>query len=84
MQNPNLSDVHVTVTYTLGLTKLTNSITIPSGYRFMRDIQDLVGTPAEANSSIAVSADQPIQVFGFLVDTVAQTVTPFPATTSQP
>ena len=84
MQNPNLSDVHVTVTYTLGLSTLTNAITIPSGCRFMREIQDLVGTPAAANSSISVSADQPIQVFGFLVDTAAQTVTPFPATTSQP
>jgi hypothetical protein len=84
MQNPNLTDAQVTVTYQLGGRSVVSEIAIPSGYRFMREIQDLMGVPAAPGSSIAVTSDQPIQIFGFLVDPVLQTVTPFPATTAQP
>lgn len=84
MQNPNLTDAHVILTYRSGTTTITNGITIRPGYRFMREIQELVGTPAAPFSSVTVDSDQPIQIFGFLVDTVAQTVTPFPATASTP
>lgn len=84
MQNPGLDDAHVRVTYTAGSTSISRSIALAPGHRFMRDIQDLVGTPAAPGSSITVSSDQPLQVFGFLVDTMAKTVTPFPATSALP
>ncbi len=84
MQNPNLTDAHVTVIYQSGATAIGNSITIPPGCRFMREIQDLVGVPAAPGSSVVVNADLPIQVFGFLVDPIAQSVTPFPASASIP
>jgi hypothetical protein len=84
MQNPNLTIAHVTITYQDGTSTIGNRLSIPPGYRFMREIQDLVGIPAAPFSNVTVSSDQPIQIFGFLVDPVTQTVTPFPATTSMP
>jgi hypothetical protein len=81
VQNPTSLPVNVTVS----LRNTSNSvigqstIPLPSGYRFMREIHELLGITAAPGNTVVVTADQPIQVFAYMADTAAHTVAPIAA-----
>jgi hypothetical protein len=79
MQNANLQPANVTVSLFDATGRLLgqSTIPVPSGYRLMRGIEELVGAAPSAGSYAVVSSDQPIQVFGFVADDAQGTVTPF-------
>ena len=82
MQNSNLADAQVTVSlYSAGNSLLGSSVTtIPSGYRMMREISELTqGAAPVFGSYLVVTANQPIQAFGFTGDNSTGTVFPFTA-----
>lgn len=80
IQNPSQAAAQVTVALYSGANGLLGSATttVPSGYRLMREIPELANgaVPAPGNF-VLVWSTQPIQVFGFLGDDAAGTVTPF-------
>jgi len=86
VQNSNLTPA--TVTFTLSSADGTlgsSTISIPSGYRLMEETSELAqGVAPPAGSSLTVSSDLPIQVFGFQGDDRAGTVLPFTPLSSQP
>lgn len=87
MQNPNTSDVQVTVALHSSANSLMGSstTTLPAGNRLMRAISELTqGAAPTFGSYVTVTASHPIQVFGFLGDNAAGTVTPFCAAVTQP
>ncbi len=81
MQNQNLSAANVTVTlYSANGKQLGSStISLPSGYRLMREVSELTGATPPLGSYVVVSSDSSIQMFGFLADTGSNTITPFVA-----
>jgi hypothetical protein len=86
VQNPS----PLTATVTLSLFSSSNAplgsstVVIPSGNRVMRDMLELTGVTPPAGSYLVVSSDTPVQMFGFLGDTVSGTVVPYVALSSQP
>jgi hypothetical protein len=86
VQNPSL----MTATVTFALFSSTDAplgsstMVIPSGYRMMRETSELAGVAPPAGSYLVISSDTPIQMFGFLGDTVTGTVVPYVALSSQP
>ena len=86
IQNPDREPASVTVSLFSGNQRLMGRQTtlIPSGYRLMRDISELTGgvTP-QPGSYLQVESNQPVQMFGFLGDNTASTVTPFAAVFSK-
>jgi len=86
VQNPNLEPATVTFTlFSSGNTSLGSStMVIPSGYRMMRDMSELTGVVPPTGSYVVVSSDFPVQMFGFLGDSVTGTVVPYVALSSQP
>ena len=79
IQNPNHEPAKVTVSLFSANQRLVSKATtiIPSGHRLMRDIFELAGAVPETGSYIQVESNQPVQMFGFLGDNAASTVTPF-------
>jgi hypothetical protein len=86
MQNPGLATVDVKASLFTAFGKQLASVTIqiPSGYRLMRDVAELAGQAAAPGNYLLISASAPIQVFGFVGDNAAQTITPFPAAFALP
>ncbi len=86
IQNQNLTPANVTATLysSEGDQMGASTITIPSGYRLMREISELTGASVSPDSYVVIAADEPIQVFGFLGDDNSQTITPFAATSAKP
>jgi hypothetical protein len=86
VQNPSLMTASVTFTLLSSSNAPLGSSTvvIPSGYRMMRDISELAGIAPPAGSYVVASSDTPVQMFGFLGDTVTGTVVPYVALSSQP
>lgn len=86
VQNSNLTSATVTFTLSTAAGTLGSStIVIPSGYRLMEATSELVqGITPPLGSSLRVSSNMPIQVFGFQGDTDAGTVVPFTPLSSQP
>jgi hypothetical protein len=86
VQNPSL--LTATVTFTLfspsNAPLGSSTVVIPNGYRMMRETAELAGVAPPAGSYLVVSSDTPIQMFGFLGDTVTGTVVPYVALSSQP
>jgi len=86
-QNPNPTATSVTVALYSSANALLGSSTvaIPSGYRVMGETSELtLGVAPVLGSYVVVSATQPVEVFGFLGDERAHTVTPFAAMATQP
>jgi hypothetical protein len=87
MQNSGLTDVPVNVSLYSSSNVLLGSstLTLPSGNRLMREISELAsGAAPTSGSYVVVTADSPIQVFGFVGDNSAGTVTPFTAVLTHP
>jgi hypothetical protein len=56
----------------------SSTVTLPSSHRMMRETAELAGGATPAFGSYAVvTSTHPVQVFGFLGDEDAGTVTPF-------
>lgn len=86
LQNPSLAGANVKV-WLFSATNIilgTSTISIPSGYRLMREVSELTGVAPAPGSFVVVTSDQPLQVFGFMADNVAGTITPFAAAIAQP
>jgi hypothetical protein len=85
-QNPGsaASDVTLSLYTTLGVPMGTATMTIPPGYRLMREIGELTGTEPLPGCYLRVSATQPVQMFGFLADNSTQSITPFNAASTTP
>ena len=81
VQNPSSLPVNITVSLFDAAHALvgTSTVPIPPGYRFMREIHELLGATAASGDTVVVTADQPIQVFAYMADTAAHTVTPVAA-----
>ncbi len=81
VQNPGLDPVNVTVSVFSAKNAPLGSATIllPGGYRLMREIYELAGAQLPAGGYLTVSASHPVQVFTFVADTAAGTITPFAA-----
>ena len=80
IQNPSQAAAEVTVELYSEAGGLLGSATttVPSGYHLMREIPELTNWAVPATGSfVLVSSTQPVQVFGFLGDDAAGTVTPF-------
>jgi hypothetical protein len=86
LQNPGVAPANVTVALYSAANALlgTSSVTVPSGYRLMEETSELTGSVPGTGSYAVVSSTQPIQVFGFVGDNAAGTVTPFTPVLSQP
>lgn len=87
IQNPGLTDTQVNVSlYSASNVLLGSStMTIPSGYRLTREISELSsGAAPTFGSYVVITAGTPIQVFGFVGDNSAGTVTPFTAVLTHP
>lgn len=86
MQNCGTTDAQATVALYSSANVLmgTSTVTIPSGYRMMREISELTGSAPGFGSYLMVTASQPIQVFGFIGDNAAGTLTPFAAVLTRP
>jgi hypothetical protein len=86
VQNPGLLPVNITVSLFSAAGEPVSSATlpVPPGYRFMREVHELTGATAAAGDYMVVTASAPIQVFGYMADTISHTVTPFAATVAQP
>jgi hypothetical protein len=86
VQNPSLATA--TVAFTLFSSSNTalgsSTLIIPSGYRVMRDMSELVGIIPPQGSYVVVVSDTPVQMFGFLGDNVTQTLAPYVALSTQP
>lgn len=81
LQNPSSFPVNVTVSLRDAANSLIakSTLPLPSGYRFMREIHELLGATAAPGNTLIVTADQPIQIFAYIADIAAHTVTPFAA-----
>jgi hypothetical protein len=82
LQNPGLSSANVTVSLFSQHNVLLGSSTVslPPGYRMMREISELTqGSLPQSGSYVVVSSSQPVQVFGFSADEGANTIMPFAA-----
>ena len=87
MQNPGLTDAQVTVSLFSSSNVLLGSstMTLPSGYRMTREISELAsGAAPSFGSYVTVTSATPIQMFGFIGDNSAGTVTPFTAVVTRP
>jgi hypothetical protein len=86
VQNPNLAPANVTFTlFSSSNTPLgTSTISIPSGYRLMRELSELTGLTPPQGSYVVVSSDVPVPMFAFLGDNLSGTVVPYVALSSQP
>jgi hypothetical protein len=86
VENQNLAPA--TLTFTLFSSSDaalgSSTVVIPSGYHLMRDMEELSGVAPPPGSYLVASSDQPVQMFGFLGDTVTGTVVPYVALSSQP
>lgn len=86
VQNPSLTTA--TVTFTLFSSSDaplgSSTVVIPSGYRMMRDMSELAGVAPPQGSYLVAASDVPVQMFGFLGDSVTGTVAPYVALSSQP
>ena len=79
------ADITVSLYSAAGALLGSSTTTLPSGYRMMRDIEELVeGASPSADSYLVVTASQPIQVFGFTGDYATGAVTPFTAIATRP
>jgi hypothetical protein len=86
LQNPGTAPANVTVALYSADNALLGSgaLTLPAGYRLMGTTQEFAqGAAPVAGSYLVVASTQPVQVFGFLADTSAGTVTPFTAAQAQ-
>lgn len=81
VQNPNLAAA--TVSFSLFSSTNTplgsSTMVIPSGNRMMREMTELIGVTPPQGSYVVVTSDVPVQVFGFLGNTVTGTVVPYVA-----
>jgi hypothetical protein len=87
IQNPGLSEVQVNVSLYSSSNVLlgASTTTIRSGSRLIRQISELASGAAPSFGSYAVvTARTPVQVFGFIGDNAARTVTPFTAVLTKP
>jgi hypothetical protein len=87
IQNPGLSDTQVTVALYSSTNILlgTSTMVLPYGARIMREISELTqGAAPTFGSYVVVTSSQPVQVFGFVGDNTAGTVSPFAAIVSRP
>ena len=87
LQNPSIAAANVSVAlYSSANTLLgSSSLNVPSGYRLMLETSELAqGAVPGTGSYLVVSSTQPIQVFGFVGDNAAGTVTPFTPVLAQP
>ena len=86
LQNPNMAPANVTVALYSAANALlgSSSFAVPSGYRLMEETSELTGSVPGTGSYLVVSSTQPIQVFGFVGDNAAGTVTPFTPILAQP
>jgi hypothetical protein len=87
LQNPSIAPANVTIAlYSSANTLLgSSSFTVPNGYRLMSETSELVqGAIPATGSYLVVASTQPIQVFGFVGDNAAGTVTPFTPVLAQP
>jgi hypothetical protein len=87
LQNPSIAAANVSVAlYSSANTLLgSSSLNVPSGYRLMLETSELTqGAVPGTGSYLVVSSTQPIQVFGFVGDNAAGTVTPFTPVLAQP
>ena len=87
MQNANLATADVTLTLYSSANAVLASVAIalPSGYNAIESTAEwLRGIAPPLGSYLVVSSSLPIEVFGFLGDNSAGTVTPFTATATQP
>jgi hypothetical protein len=78
-QNPNLGPATVTFTVVAadGTQLGTSTVVVPPRNYLMQETSELTGSVAPpAGSSLVVSSDLPIQVFGFLADDTAGVVVP--------
>src|SRR5262249_18544538 len=86
VENQNLAPA--TLTFTLFSSSNaalgSSTVVIPSGYRLMRDMEELSGVAPPPGSYLVASSDLPVQMFGFLGNTVTGTVVPYMALSSQP
>lgn len=86
VQNPNPSAA--TVSFTLfsssNVSLGSSTVVIPNGYRMMRDMSELTGVVPPPGGYVVVASDLPVQMFGFLGDSVTGTVVPYVALSSQP
>lgn len=86
VQNPNLAAAAVSFSLfsstdaPLG----SSTIVVPADYRLMREMSELTGVAAPPGSYLVVSSDVPVEMFGFLGNTVTGTVVPYVALSSQP
>jgi hypothetical protein len=86
LQNPNATAATATFTlYSSSDTALgMSTIVIPGGSRLMRDTSELTGVTPPQGSYVVVVSDTPVQMFGFLADSLTQTVVPYVALSVQP
>jgi hypothetical protein len=87
LQNPSQAPANVTVALHSPLNVLlgTSTISLPPGYRMMREISELTaGAEPTFGSYVVVSSPQPVQVFGFVGDDSAGSVTPFTPIIARP
>jgi hypothetical protein len=86
IQNPNLSPVQVTASLVSSdnVTLASATLSIPPGSRMMREISELTGRAPFPGSSVVVTADQPVQVFGYIADRLTGSFTPFAAAVANP
>lgn len=84
VQDPNLAAA--TVNFSLFSSTNTplgsSTMVIPAGNRMMREMSELIGVTPPQGSYVVVSSDVPVQVFGFLGNTVTGTVVPYVALSS--
>ncbi len=86
LQNPSLVDANVKI-WLFSATNIilgSSTISVPPGYRLMREVSELTGAAPVPGSFVVVTSDQPLQVFGFMADNAAGTITPFAAAVAQP
>jgi hypothetical protein len=50
----------------------------------MREISELTGRAPFPGSSVVVTADQPVQMFGYIADRLTGSFTPFAAAVANP
>lgn len=86
VQNPNQTAATVTFTlFALSDTPLgTSTIVLPANYRMMRETSELAGVAPPPGSYLVISSGVPVEMFGFLGNTVTGTVLPYVALSSQP
>lgn len=86
VQNPNQTAATVTFTlFSLSDTPLgTSTIVLPANYRMMRETSELAGVAPPPGSYLVISSGVPVEMFGFLGNTVTGTVLPYVALSSQP